>query len=216
VEAARANVVRERDEAKGAKARFEQQQVPAGLGVLRVLSTCCCLSVLSTCCCLSILSTCCCLRPAGFMGRWALEPRASAFAPTTASAPTAAAAPAGRGQRERDTRARRGQRREGRGRAQAGGGGGARGGGHRAAPGGARARPRERGHVAVAQAAAALAAQRQHAEFAAKAVEALRSGRGGPTPGWMRSAPPCAGTVVLVLKCCMDVIPADSLGATCT
>ena len=77
-------------------------------------------------------------------------------------------------------------------------------------------RARESEATAVAQAAAALAAQRQHAEFAAKAVEALRSGRGGPTPGWMRSAPPCAGTVVLVLKYCMDVIPADSLGATCT
>ena len=43
-------------------------------------------------------------------------------------------------------------------------------------------RARESEAVAVAQAAAALAAQRQHAEFAAKAAEALRSGRGGPTP----------------------------------
>ena len=43
-------------------------------------------------------------------------------------------------------------------------------------------RARESEAAAAAQAAAALAAQRQHAEFATKAAEALRSGRGGPTP----------------------------------
>ena len=75
-------------------------------------------------------------------------------------------------------------------------------------------RSRENEAAAATQAAAAVAAQRQHAEFASKATEALRSPRGGPAPGWMRSAPPCSGTVVLVLKRCMDVIPADSSGTT--